>query len=95
VIYHLSALGIQDKNVVTATVFPNPAINQLNIVSESLTNPDYTLYLYNAKGSLVRMYNLSVNNHKALITISELPVGHYFGRMISDKNLVEFRFIKE
>lgn len=94
VIYHLSGVGLEENKTTASTLYPNPATDAVTVVSDAFTSPQYTLYLYNGAGKLVRAHNLRPSAGKAVITLEDLATGHYYGKMVSDKNLIDFRFIK-
>jgi hypothetical protein len=95
VIYHLSGVGLEESKTTASNIYPNPASDKLIVVSDSFTEPVYTLYLFNTMGTLVRAHNLRAHANKAELGLEDLPSGYYYGKMVSEKNIIDFRFIKE
>ncbi|MBK8807456.1 MAG: T9SS type A sorting domain-containing protein [Bacteroidales bacterium] len=90
-----------DEKIVTTTInnevaslFPNPAINEINIeVGNIETN--YTAYIVDVKGSQVSK-NQPLTQKVTSINISQLEKGFYFVKLSSDtKESLLLKFIKE
>ncbi|MCZ8197243.1 MAG: T9SS type A sorting domain-containing protein [Flavobacterium sp.] len=85
-----SALSNQDfalKNNIS--IFPNPASNILNI--ENKTNEQITaISIYSVKGDLIKELK-SVSNS---ISVSELQNGVYFVKIEMNKNVLNYKFVK-
>lgn len=85
-----SALSNQDfalKNNIS--IFPNPASNILNI--DNKTNEQITaISIYSVKGDLVKEIK-SVSNS---ISVSELQNGVYFVKIEMNKNVLNYKFVK-
>lgn len=73
--------------------YPNPAKDILNIKTNSLYK-NAELRISNAAGQNVAQQVLNGTGNFS-ITVSSLPVGIYYGKIISDDKLERFKFIKE
>ena len=85
-----SALSNQDfalKNNIS--IFPNPASNILNI--DNKTNEQITaISIYSVKGDLVKEVKSNYNS----ISVSELQNGVYFVKIEMNKNVLNYKFVK-
>jgi hypothetical protein len=78
-------VGIEQRQVNTLELFPNPAINELNVV---LTKDKSRVSIYNSGGKLMDEVIVSGSTHK--FDISNYAAGIYF---VKTNNLVA-KFIK-
>jgi hypothetical protein len=67
-------VGVEDKSVSTLKVYPNPAVDVLNVVSE----PNSTVAIYNSVGAKMDEAFVSTSEHR--FNISSYPAGVYFVR---------------
>lgn len=78
-----SATDIKDVSALQATIYPNPASNEVTIVTPEIGHADYTLL--NAVGEVVLMnHNVEINNHSIKINTSNLSNGIYFVKLRVD-----------
>lgn len=73
------------------SIYPNPAINKINIVYEGNMPKNLLAKIYNSKGSLVQCETL-VNSE---IDILNLNKGLYFIEILNEKERLTNKFIKE
>ncbi len=80
---------------VALAIYPNPATNELNIVTPK--NKELVLEIYSDLGQLVIKKNISNNEmmNKHTIDISGLSQGIYSGRLSDGKSVQNFKFIKQ
>lgn len=84
-------VNIIQANVIL--VYPNPAINELNIDLRGITNNNLNLLVYDVTGQVVQSENLS-NTTSNKIDIGKLPSGIYFGYVMSNQQKIgNFKFI--
>lgn len=94
VIYHLSGVGIEENNVHTAMVYPNPVINEIRIPIDDKVTKVYNLKLYNTSGIMVKQDMVTINNGLLTYPISGLGNGYYFGKLITGNGPpVSFKFV--
>lgn len=72
-------------------LFPNPAIDKLNIISES--GPIKHIYIFNTTGSLV-FETSGDNNIQQIVTITSIPAGQYIIRVQLEREILNQQFIK-
>ena len=83
-------VGISEtENAARWTLYPNPAIDVLNISAPDAVE-SYTLDLLAIDGKLIRKYYGEVSS----INVSDLPSGIYFVRFVNDKNVVIRKWVK-
>lgn len=92
-----SFVGIkeQEESQAALTVYPNPVINELNIVIPK--NKDMNLEVFSVAGQLVMKKTITnteaINKHS--IDISKLSQGLYSGTLSDGKSVQNFKFIKQ
>jgi hypothetical protein len=79
----------QDENSITWKLYPNPAIENLNVEGLSSENTNY--YIINSAGETILSGTLS--GFKAQIDVSSLSVGAYFLRLSNGIHESEHQFI--
>jgi hypothetical protein len=67
-----AAVGIENIKGHSLKLYPNPAVNELNVITEAGS----TVSIYNSVG--VRMDQFEVNSTEYRIDISDYPSGIYF-----------------
>jgi len=93
VIYHLGGLGVEEEWNTAASVYPNPASERITIRASNTTPGHYTLHLFNHLGMPVLNKNIFLQDKSYSFTVSDLPCGLYFGRMLSEQGYhSSFRF---
>lgn len=68
------------KNEDNLTLYPNPAINNVNVVFDASLNVK-NIAIYNLIGKAVKVYK--VNGNSAKLEINDVPSGIYFVRLIN------------
>ncbi|MBP5401045.1 MAG: Omp28-related outer membrane protein [Bacteroidales bacterium] len=82
------SVGVSDNNESRTTVYPNPATDVLNVLSE---NSIQQVEIYNAQGQLVKASDGNVES----ISISNLTEGLYFVKVITDNGTSTHKIIKK
>ena len=83
-------VGISEtENAAGWTLYPNPAIDVLNISAPDAVE-SYTLDLLAIDGKLIRKYYGEVSS----INVSDLPSGIYFVRIVAGKSVVIRKWVK-
>ncbi|MBO4655973.1 MAG: Omp28-related outer membrane protein [Bacteroidales bacterium] len=81
-------VGISENNATGTAIFPNPATDVLNVISESMINQ---VEIYNVQGQLVKAVYGNVDN----ISISDLNNGMYFVKVTTDNGTATHKMIKK
>ncbi|MDR0927824.1 MAG: S8 family peptidase [Ignavibacteria bacterium] len=84
--------GIEDKNDFDFSVFPNPAVDMLNIKIDNVADLPYILSIYDEQGNSV--YLTSIQTEKQ-INLSNMSAGVYFVRLENDKEASIRKFVKQ
>jgi len=79
-------LGVEDYNLISFTIYPNPAQDILNIETQQ---PIETLKIYNLQGQLIK----EDSTHS--INVSQLNAGLYFVQLTLEGKTVTKKFLKE
>ena len=74
--------GINEMDAVQATIYPNPAENQLNIVAESLQR----IAVYNVMGQLVEMK--AADGNQFVLQVGDYPPGLYSIQVVTATGVV-------
>lgn len=82
------ATGISENNETGTAIYPNPATDVLNIISENNINK---VEIFNVQGQLVKAANGNVNS----LSISDMNNGIYFVRVTTDKGTATHKLIKK
>lgn len=94
VIYHLSALGVDENQPVSTVVYPNPASESITIITHEYLQGNLTLSLFNGMGILVRHSTVLTESNETTIPVDELTSGLYFGYLVSeDGKATVFKFL--
>lgn len=80
--------GISDNNKTRTAIYPNPATELLNIISE---NEIQNVEVYNIEGQLVKSFSGNVNN----IGVSDLNNGLYLVKIYTENGTATHKFIKK
>lgn len=80
--------GISDNNVTRTAIYPNPATDVLNLISE---NEIQYVEIYNIEGQLIKSISGNVNN----ISISDMNDGLYFVKIHTENGTATHKFIKK
>lgn len=83
-------IGLEEVNLSSLQVFPNPTENQIAITSDK---PLSKIEIFNSHGVLIRSFP-KPNSTSAEIQLSGLPSGLYFLRIKTEKETVTKRIIK-
>ncbi len=84
--------NIREENY-NFNIYPNPVENKFCITFIETGSINNELKIYNVFGDLV--YQSLIQNSKSEINISDLPNGMYFVKLISDKQILTKKIIKE
>lgn len=74
-------LSAPTTNIETLRLYPNPADNQINVVSGKAFDQ---LVLYNAQGSVIKQIHLNAKTSQYLIPLDDVITGIYFLRIEGD-----------
>lgn len=77
---------ITEENLVSAFVYPNPAIHELNIALENYQGEIFTLKIYNAIGELI--LSQKITSASSRLDTKEIPSGVYTLSIASDKKSI-------
>jgi hypothetical protein len=83
------ATGINDIEEISFSIYPNPAVNEINIFVEDISQID-KVNIYNQLGQNL----LQQNNATSTIDISLLPKGIYIIELVSGNSVVRKKMIK-
>ncbi len=79
-------LGLEDNNLISFTIYPNPTKDVLNIESQQ---PIEIIKIYNLQGQLIK------EDSKSSVDVSQLTKGLYFVQVSLDSKTDTKKFIKE
>jgi hypothetical protein len=68
-------LGIDDLHLNTAFIYPNPAKDEITVITNNTVTKDQKLYIYNVLGKLIRV--ITLQDIQQFIDISDLKNGIY------------------
>lgn len=83
-------VGINDLEVLSCSVYPNPAINVLHV--DGLQQPAKGM-IYSTQGNLVQMHTLSTGTSQ--LNVQQLPAGAYFLHLDVNGKTIVRQFIKQ
>jgi bacillolysin len=86
----VEAIAFEDETT-EISLYPNPARNNLNIVSS--LDMEMTVFIYNLRGQQV-YYGERLDNHQ-VIDVSNFDNGLYIVKVISDDEVITTRFLKQ
>jgi hypothetical protein len=87
-------LSVNDYNIIQLDVYPNPAIDIVNIKLNTL-NEDADLEIYNMLGKVVMKKSYDLNAESLSIDISEFAIGVYILKVSNSESTSYKRFIKK
>lgn len=89
----LSPTTLEDIN---ATVFPNPASTEINILFSNPLLLRSQLEIFDLRGNRVLSYNILIENTSSTIKLDiiGLSSGLYFGQIVNSSQIIHFRFVK-
>lgn len=87
----LASAGTDGNEETIIDLYPNPATNNINIVSS--TDAEMTIFVYNISGQQM-YYGERLDNHQ-VIDVSNLERGLYVVKVISDDEVITTRFLKQ
>ena len=84
-------------NVNAYSIFPNPTSDKLFIQVKNNSSVDATIEIVDALGktALKQNYNFNSSDNTRSLSVSTLPVGIYFVKITSLKDIIVLRFVKE
>lgn len=81
-----TSLNVEEKkNSISYRLYPNPALNNLNI--EILNNENHSINIYNIAGK--KMFSVELNQGLNQLDISSVPSGIYIYQILNDKGVLE------
>ena len=83
-------VGTQDNNYISASVYPNPATDELNIIAQSQISD---VEVFNILGQSLFTQNVVANS--TTLNISSLQAGTYFAKVTIEGNSQVYKFIKK
>jgi len=86
--------GIGDDVFARASIYPNPARNEITIMPGSAVTGEVQIDIFSVTGELVYAELLSAMNDKTSLDISSLANGVYSLRLVNGDNKKYFRIIK-
>ena len=88
------SVGIKDHNADGFVVFPNPASSGINVRLNG-DGADNKLNVYDSKGALVLIRNISKGQKEISLDVSGFTPGIYTLSMINTSNVVVRKFVKQ
>jgi hypothetical protein len=87
-----SSVNVDEKNLV---LFPNPASDKINLKSDLLKEPVFSIEIYNVFGKLVKIQSDAQTEHSEFITIDvkNLPNGTYVLKVIHENRSKYLKFV--
>jgi hypothetical protein len=85
-------VGLIERNSEKLRIYPNPASDQVYFEFKS-NNPFTTMYLFNAKGELIR--SESVRNGWNVLDLSLLPAGMYYIKIEDQQKIYTGKVLKQ
>lgn len=94
-----SVSSISDKSINELNIlFPNPTENTISLNYELNYPSDVSYIITNSIGEQIKQNDLGFfepGNHELIINIGEIQTGAYFLRIITDKDSLTYKFVKE
>ncbi|MCW5518334.1 T9SS type A sorting domain-containing protein [Aureitalea sp. L0-47] len=92
-LYGTEVLGVDDQAINNAvSVFPNPAVNEINISSNGLNLQNAEIY--NIQGRLMQTVDLSSMGTQETVNIASYSAGVYLVKINGDNGSATKRFVK-
>ena len=83
-------LGVENENLLSFNLFPNPAKDFVNIKVNQLSSNKLDVSLYSLDGKMVLSTSKSIQNNQTQLDVSNLKSGMYFLKITNDdKELVK------
>ena len=91
-----SITGIADKDAPVLGLFPNPAVDQLQVAltTNKVSNENITLTIIDLNGQVIYQRIISADQVRTTVDVANLPAGTYFLRSNDGKQVITKRFIK-
>lgn len=97
--------GFQQKLIITSveenleepvkvTIYPNPTSETINILFETATDKEISVYLLDAQGKMVKTDQIETNVLEKQIDMQTLPAGIYYLRLIKGKLVNVYKVVK-
>ena len=80
--------GISENNETGTAIYPNPATDVLNVISE---NNISKVEIFNVQGQMVK----AVNGNVSSLSISDMNAGVYFVKVTTDQGTATHKLIKK
>ncbi|MDD4216685.1 MAG: C10 family peptidase [Bacteroidales bacterium] len=91
--YEINKDGIDDDFAKKINIYPNPAIDKLNINIENNINPT-DITIYNTNGKLIKSIAKSEISEHINIDLSDMAQGLYYVNIVTDKTIFKHKFVK-
>ena len=95
---HRSIVAVpQIFNNASFQVYPNPAINDVNLQMNNLGKGEYDMYAFDMNGKRImnRTININGNTHTETINIAAWPSGVYFVQLVRDGQFKNISIVKQ
>ena len=101
---HLKDCGTSIKDLIVAegepkvqNVYPNPVIDKLNIEIYSSGTGEATVSIIDMLGSEIFLLNMEIEKglNETEMDVSQLKKGNYIYKIVSDKNVIRGKIVKE
>lgn len=94
VIYHLSGLGVNENQPKSTVVYPNPASENITVITDEYWQGDLILFLFDGMGMLIRKSTVLSESREVTIPVDGLTSGLYYGHLVSeDGKATVFKFL--
>jgi len=91
--FNIEAATVRCDEDIIVSLFPNPAIEQINLSLDGIGDRNVDLFILSASGQLVKRIN-SFDSSLGIIDISDLDAGMYFLKIKTNSEIIEENFIK-
>src|SRR5690606_21530109 len=89
-----ATVGIADNELDNLKIFPNPAVNELNIGSETISS-EAMATIYSMDGKVISILKVFPRDRKFTIDVSAISSGVYILRLFTDGKVMNRHFVKQ
>jgi endonuclease I len=82
-----------NKNLSNALVYPNPALDNLNIKLYQLLGKNSTLTITDVAGRIVKQQAVNINTVNISIDVKTLSSGRYFVKIVNENQIINESFV--
>lgn len=86
---------IDDSQVYSAILYPNPFHEKVTLFSEMNTDEDFEVFVFDISGRLVFQTNARLFDNRLNLNLSKLPAGAYLFRVKNEKETFYKKLIKK